>query len=152
LRRADPAYPAEDGRADGGARQAMNNDVEPADTLPVDRRVSDAAIDDYDGLIVPGGPCNPDRLRIDADAVAFVRDFVRSGKPVAVICHGPWSLVEADVVRGRRITSWPSVRTDLRRRSGCTAASWTGSRSQPRDRRRRTPLAPQTNVSSLGCC
>jgi protease I len=76
--------------------------------------VSDASIDDYAALILPGGTCNPDRLRTDAAAVAFVRDFVRSGKPVAVICHGPWSLVEADVVRGRRLTSWPSVRTDLR--------------------------------------
>jgi protease I len=97
-----------------GEIQAMNNDLEPADTFPVDRRVSEASIDDYDGLILPGGTCNPDRLRMDADAIAFVRDFVRAGKPVAAICHGPWSLVEADVVRGRRITSFPSVRTDLR--------------------------------------
>jgi protease I len=97
-----------------GEIQAMNHDIEPADTFTVDRQVSDASIDDYDALILPGGTCNPDRLRTDAAAVAFVRDFVRSGKPVAVICHGPWSLVEADVVRGRRLTSWPSVRTDLR--------------------------------------
>jgi protease I len=97
-----------------GDIQAMNHDIEPGDTFTVDRQVSDAAVDDYDALILPGGTCNPDKLRMDADAVAFVRDFVRSGKPVGVICHGPWSLVEADVVRGRRLTSWPSVRTDLR--------------------------------------
>jgi protease I len=97
-----------------GEIQAMNHDIEPADTFGVDRQVSGVSIDDYDALILPGGTCNPDRLRMDASAVAFVRDFVNSGKPVGVICHGPWSLVEADVVRGRRITSWPSVRTDLR--------------------------------------
>jgi protease I len=94
--------------------QAMNNDLEEADTFAVDRRVADASIDDYDGLLLPGGTCNPDRLRMDEDAVGFVRDFVNSGKPVAAICHGPWTLVEADVVRGRRITSFPSVHTDLR--------------------------------------
>ncbi|MGH2943698.1 MAG: DJ-1/PfpI family protein, partial [Solirubrobacteraceae bacterium] len=76
--------------------------------------VSAASVDDYDGLILPGGTCNPDRLRMDEHAVRFVRDFVASGRPVGVICHGPWTLVEADVVRGRRITSWPSARTDLR--------------------------------------
>jgi protease I len=97
-----------------GEIQAMNNDIEPGDTFGVDRRCSDVSIDDYDALVLPGGTCNPDRLRMDSDAVAFVRDFVNSGKPVGVICHGPWSLVEADVVRGRRITSWPSIRTDLR--------------------------------------
>jgi protease I len=97
-----------------GEIQAMNGDIEPADTFRVDRLVGDVSVDDYDGLVLPGGTCNPDKLRLDADAVAFVRDFVTSGKPVAVICHGPWTLVEADVVRGRRITSWPSIRTDLR--------------------------------------
>ena len=97
-----------------GDIQAMNNDVEPADTFSVDRLVADASVDDYDGLILPGGTCNPDRLRMDDDAVAFVRDFVSSGKPVAAICHGPWMMVEADVVRDRRVTSFPSVRTDLR--------------------------------------
>jgi protease I len=97
-----------------GEIQAMNHDLEPADTFSVDTQVSGASIDDYDALILPGGTCNPDRLRMDSGAVAFVRDFVTAGKPVGVICHGPWSLVEADVVRGRRITSWPSVRTDLR--------------------------------------
>jgi protease I len=97
-----------------GDIQAMNNDLEPADTFRVDRRVADVSVDAYDGLVLPGGTCNPDKLRLDADAVAFVRDFVTSGKPVAAICHGPWTLVEADVVRGRRITSFPSIRTDLR--------------------------------------
>ncbi|MEY2442048.1 MAG: protease [bacterium] len=97
-----------------GEIQAMNNDVEPADKFSVDRKVGDASIDDYDGLLLPGGTCNPDSLRMDDGAVAFVRDFARAGKPIGVICHGPWTLVEADVVRGRRITSFPSVRTDLR--------------------------------------
>jgi protease I len=97
-----------------GEIQAMNHDLEPADSFPVDRKVGDASIDDYDALILPGGTCNPDKLRMDNTAVAFVRDFVNAGKPVGVICHGPWTLVEADVVRGRRITSWPSIRTDLR--------------------------------------
>ena len=99
---------------DDGQIQAMNNDLEPADTFGVDRKVADASVDDYDALILPGGTCNPDRLRMDDDAVAFVRDFMNAGKPVAAICHGPWTLVEADVVRGRRITSFPSLRTDLR--------------------------------------
>src|SRR5205085_9978878 len=76
---------------DSGEIQAMNNDLEPADTFGVDRKVADASVDDYDGLVLPGGTCNPDRLRMDEDAVAFVRDFVNSGKPVAAICHGPWS-------------------------------------------------------------
>jgi len=99
---------------DDGEIQAMNHDIEPADTFSVDGKVSEASIDDYDALILPGGTCNPDSLRMDEDAVSFVRDFVTAGKPVGVICHGPWTLVEADVVRGRRITSWPSIRTDLR--------------------------------------
>jgi protease I len=97
-----------------GEIQAMNGDIVPADTFRVDRLVADARVEDFDGLVLPGGTCNPDKLRMDPDAVAFVRDFVTSGKPVAVICHGPWTLVEADVVRGRRITSWPSIRSDLR--------------------------------------
>jgi protease I len=94
--------------------QAMNHDLEPADTFAVDHAVADVSTDDYDGLLLPGGTCNPDRLRMDDDAILFVRDFVESGKPVAAICHGPWTLVEAGVVRGRRITSFPSLRTDLR--------------------------------------
>jgi protease I len=82
-------------------------------TFPVDRAVADARVEDYDGLVLPGGVANPDRLRMDEDAVGFVRGFFEAAKPVAVICHGPWTLVEADVVRDRTITSWPSLRTDI---------------------------------------
>ena len=84
------------------------------DKLKVDGLVADANVDDFDALILPGGVANPDALRMDEAAVGFVRDFFRSGKPIGVICHGPWVMIEADVVRGRRMTSWPSVRTDLR--------------------------------------
>jgi deglycase len=83
-------------------------------TFDVDKTVADVSADDFDGLVLPGGVANPDRLRMDEKAVAFVRAFVESGKPVGVICHGPWTLVEADVVRGRTLTSFPSVETDLR--------------------------------------
>ena len=98
---------------ESGAIQAFNH-LDKGDTFPVDRTVSEADASDYDGLVLPGGVANPDFLRMDADAVQFVRDFFEQAKPVAVICHGPWTLVEADVVRGRKITSWPSVKTDLR--------------------------------------
>ena len=83
-------------------------------TFAVDRVVTAAAPGDYDALVLPGGVANPDRLRIDRDAVAFVRAFMEADKPVAAICHGPWLLVEADVVRGRSLTSWPSLATDIR--------------------------------------
>jgi protease I len=96
-----------------GEAQAFNH-LDKADRFPVDVTAADTRPDDYLGLVLPGGVANPDRLRTDADAVAFARAFVQSGKPVAVICHGPWTLVEADAVRGRTLTSWPSVRTDLR--------------------------------------
>ena len=96
-----------------GEIQGMHHD-KPGDKLKVDGRVADASVEDFDALILPGGVQNPDTLRMDEDAVGFVRDFVNSGKPVGVICHGPWVMIEADVVRGRRMTSWPSVRTDLR--------------------------------------
>ncbi|MDQ3151634.1 MAG: type 1 glutamine amidotransferase [Actinomycetota bacterium] len=99
---------------DTGEIQSMDGDINQAQKFTVDRRVSDASVDDYDALILPGGTMNPDNLRSDRTAVSFVRDFVNSGKPVGVICHGPWTLVEADVVRGRTITSYPSLRTDLR--------------------------------------
>jgi protease I len=99
---------------DDGEIQAKNHDLEDAGTFAVDRKVSEAKIDDYDGLVLPGGTVNPDKLRLDESAVAFVRDFVQAGKPVAAICHGPWTLVEADVVRDRTLTSYPSIRTDLR--------------------------------------
>src|SRR4051794_12298127 len=103
---------------DSGEIQAMNSDVEEASKIAVDREVSDASADDYDALLLPGGTTNPDHLRMDQDAVAFVRAFVETGKPVGVICHGPWTLVEADVVRGRTLTSWPSLRTDIRNAGG----------------------------------
>ena len=97
-----------------GEIQARNHDLEPAGSFPVDRVVSESSVDDFDGLVLPGGTVNPDKLRLDDSAVKFVRDFVNSGKPVAAICHGPWTLVEAGVVAGRRVTSYPSIRTDLR--------------------------------------
>ena len=97
-----------------GDIQARNRDLEDAGTFSVDRLVGEAAVEDYDALLLPGGTVNPDKLRMEPAAVRFVRSFVQSGKPVASICHGPWNFVEADVARGRRLTSWPSVRTDLR--------------------------------------
>ena len=103
--------------AETGTVQAFNH-LDKADTFTVDRAVSEAKVDDYDALVVPGGVPNGDLLRSDETSVAFVREFVDSGKPVAVICHGPWALVEADVVRGRRLTSWPSLKTDIRNAGG----------------------------------
>jgi protease I len=97
-----------------GEIRARQMDLDDAATFKVEKLVSDASVDDYDALLLPGGTVNPDQLRMNDDAVQFVKAFVDSGKPVASICHGPWTLVEADVVRGRRMTSWPSVRTDLR--------------------------------------
>ena len=97
-----------------GEIRARENDLADAGTFAVDRLVTDASVDDYDALLLPGGTVNPDKLRTEPAAVAFVHDFVRTGKPLASICHGPWTLLEADVVRGRRLTSWPSLRTDLR--------------------------------------
>lgn len=97
-----------------GQIQARNHDLEPAGAFPVDRAVSDASVDEFDGLVLPGGTVNPDKLRLNKSAVSFVRDFVESGKPVAAICHGPWTLVEAGVTAGRTLTSYPSIRTDLR--------------------------------------
>lgn len=91
---------------------------DPANTVKVDRTVEDASLDDYDALLVPGGVGNPDQLRGDENAVAFVRAFHKAGKPMAVICHGPWVLVEAGVVRGKRLTSWPTLETDIRNAGG----------------------------------
>jgi protease I len=99
---------------DSGEIQAVEGDFNPTEKIAVDREVSVASADDYDGLILPGGALNPDKLRMDQDAVAFVQEIFKAGKPVGVICHGPWTLIEADVVRGRKLTSYPSVRTDLR--------------------------------------
>jgi protease I len=97
-----------------GEIAARDHDLEDAGTFAVEALVDRVTVEDFDALLLPGGTVNPDTLRTNRDAVRFVGDFVRSGKPVATICHGPWTLVEADVVRGRRLTSWPSVRTDLR--------------------------------------
>jgi protease I len=96
-----------------GEVQAFNH-LDKGDTFDVDKTVEEASASDYDGLVLPGGVANPDFLRSDENAVAFVRGFFEQAKPVGVICHGPWTLVEADVVRGRTLTSWPSLRTDLR--------------------------------------
>jgi protease I len=98
---------------DSGEVQAFNH-LDKADTFKVDRTVSEADASDYDGLVLPGGVANPDFLRTDEDAVAFVRAFFEQAKPVAAICHAPWTLIEADVVKGRKVTSWPSLQTDLR--------------------------------------
>jgi protease I len=96
-----------------GTVQAFNH-LDKADTFDVDRKVSEADASRYDGLVLPGGVANPDFLRADENAVAFVRTFFDEAKPVAAICHGPWTLIDAGVVEGRTLTSWPSLRTDLR--------------------------------------
>ena len=101
-----------------GRIQAMHGDIEKGDTFAVDVAVSDTQVGDYDALILPGGTINPDRLRMNNAAVDFVRGFVNSDRPVGAICHGPWTLVQADVVRGRRLTSYPSLRTDIRNAGG----------------------------------
>jgi deglycase len=88
------------------------------ETFKVDRTVEEASADDYDALVIPGGVGNPDAMRMDENAVQLVRDFFEQGKPVGVICHGPWMLVEAGVVRGRKVTSWPSLQTDIRNAGG----------------------------------
>ncbi|MEV0144832.1 MULTISPECIES: type 1 glutamine amidotransferase domain-containing protein [unclassified Nonomuraea] len=96
-----------------GRIQAFNH-LDKSDTYPVDTTVDEVSASDFDGLVLPGGVANPDFLRMEPKAVRFVRDFFDAGKPVAAICHAPWTLVEADVVRDRTMTSWPSLRTDLR--------------------------------------
>jgi protease I len=100
-----------------GEIQGMNH-LDKGDTITVDRAVADVSVDDYDGLILPGGVANPDNLRQDEDTVRFVQEFFKTGKPVAAICHAPWLLVEADVVEGRTLTSYPSIRTDIRNAGG----------------------------------
>jgi len=102
---------------DAGEVQAFNH-LDKGDRFPVDRTVADVSADDYDALVLPGGVANPDNLRTDEDAVAFARAFFEQHKPVAAICHAPWTLVEADVVRDRTLTSWPSVQTDIRNAGG----------------------------------
>ncbi|MDX6213828.1 MAG: protease [Frankiales bacterium] len=103
--------------AEAGTVQAMNH-LDKADTFPVDVTLDRAEASSYDALVLPGGVANPDLLRTQPQAVAFAKSFFDAGKPVAVICHGPWTLVEADVVRGRTITSWPSLQTDIRNAGG----------------------------------
>lgn len=95
-----------------GKIQGMHHH-EPGDQFDVDQNVTAVSAEDFDGLVLPGGVANPDALRTDENAVTFVRDFFKQHKPVAAICHGPWTLIEADVVRGRTVTSWPSLKTDL---------------------------------------
>ena len=96
-----------------GSVQGFNH-LDKADTFDVDVQVQDAKVQDFDALVLPGGVANPDALRMDEGAVGFVRDWVAAKKPVAAICHAPWTLIEADVVRGKTMTSWPSLQTDLR--------------------------------------
>ncbi len=96
-----------------GKVQAFNH-LTAADTFDAEKSADDAEVSDYAGLVLPGGVANPDNLRMNTAAVAFIKSFFEAGKPVAVICHGPWPLIEADAVRDRSITSWPSVQTDLR--------------------------------------
>ena len=100
-----------------GSAQAFNH-LDKADTFEVDVTTDRLDVADIDAIVLPGGVANPDQLRTDNSAVRFVRDFFEAGKPAAVICHGPWTLVEADVVRGRRLTSWPSLQTDIRNAGG----------------------------------
>jgi protease I len=102
---------------ESGEIQAFNH-LDKGDTFSVDHTVDEVSPSDYDGLVLPGGVANPDFLRMDEHAVAFARGFFEQAKPVGVICHGPWTLVEADVVKGRKITSWPSLQTDIRNAGG----------------------------------
>jgi protease I len=102
-----------------GEITALNEqELKPGATHPVDEIVGQARAEDYDALVLPGGVGNPDKLRADSDAVEFVRAFFEAGKPVGAICHGPWTIVEADVVRGRTLTSYPSIKTDIRNAGG----------------------------------
>ena len=94
------------------------NHYDKADTFTAEKAVKEVSAEDFDALLLPGGVANPDFLRTDDDAVGFVRDFATSGKPIGVICHGPWTLVEAGVLKGRTITSWPSLQTDIRNAGG----------------------------------
>jgi len=100
-----------------GTVQAFKH-LDKADTFPVDITTQDASLDQFDGVVVPGGVANADALRMDKDAVALVRDALDRGLPTAIICHGPWAAVEADRVRGRTLTSWPSLQTDIRNAGG----------------------------------
>ena len=103
---------------DDGEIQAMNSDIEPAGKYRVDRKAADVSADDYDAVIMPGGTVDADRLRMDEDVLRFVREVFAANKPVGAICHAPWTLVEADLVKGRTLTSFPSLRTDIRNAGG----------------------------------
>jgi protease I len=98
---------------EAGEVQSWNH-FDEGGSFKVDKTIEKADVDDYDGLVLPGGVANPDQLRTDENVVAFIREFAASGKPIGVICHGPWTLIEAGVVKGRTMTSWPSLQTDLR--------------------------------------
>lgn len=120
--RSELREPLEELRAQGAEVEVVSpeageirswDDDDWGDSVPVDRTLAEASVSDYDALVLPGGQINPDRLRTEGAAVRFVRDFVEGGKPVGAICHGPWLLVEADVARGREVTSYASIRTDL---------------------------------------
>ena len=101
-----------------GEIQAMESDIDKAGTYAVDKTIDGVSADDYDALLLPGGTINADNLRVSQDVIAFVQDVFKAGKPVGVICHGAWTLVEADLVRGRTLTSYPSLRTDIRNAGG----------------------------------
>jgi protease I len=101
-----------------GEVQCVHGDTNPAAAFEAELTTAEAKAEDFDALVLPGGVANPDKLRLDEDAVRFVRDMAEAGKPIAAICHGPWTLVEADIVRGKSLTSWPSLRTDIRNAGG----------------------------------
>ncbi len=102
---------------ENGEVQAFNH-LDKGETFPVDRTLAEVRPEEYDGVMLPGGVANPDQLRTEQNAVGFLQAFFGEGKPVGVICHGPWTLVEADLVRGRKLTSWPSLQTDIRNAGG----------------------------------
>ena len=104
--------------AEPGEARTYNHDLEPGETFTVDKTFDQVSADDYDALIVPGGTVGADKLRGNADAVRLIRGFFQAGKPAGVICHGPWTLVEAGVIRGRTLTSWPTLATDIRNAGG----------------------------------
>ena len=104
-----------------GEAETVNSDLDPGDSYAVDKAFSDVSAEDYDALVIPGGTVGADTLRGSDEAVQFVRSFFEQGKPVAAICHGPWLLVEADVLGGKRLTSYPTLQTDIRNAGG----SWT---------------------------
>ncbi|TCI98970.1 type 1 glutamine amidotransferase domain-containing protein [Aeromicrobium sp. IC_218] len=119
---------------EAGEVKTVTGDTDPTDTFTADEAVKDVSPSDYDALILPGGTINADTLRLDEDAMAFVKGFVDAGKPVAAICHGPWALVQTDVLGGKTLTSYPSLRVDIQNAGGtwvdeqvqvCTAEDWT---------------------------